>query len=213
MEWTHAEAVKLNDFQPVNMAVSETIEMSNLNPPNINTIFPAELLETIFAKLSPQDLKSAVTVCRLWRKVGEVPRFWTWVSLTVTTDNMESMREALTSRRLRGARVLTQQQHVELKYSMKQSLSWRCYNLHFKTLTIKKQLNSPLSWFQWLFSNEPEVLVTISVKSNHLNIDAVEVTIRSEKYVRQLSDHFLVVAFRPAGSLTSCPILIIFEQA
>ena len=163
----HEEAVNLNDFQPVNILVFETIEMSDLKPPNNNALFPAELLETIFEKLSPQDLKTAVRVCRLWREVGETPKLWTWVSLTITAENMESMMEALTSKRLQGASSLTQQQHpVGVYYTVKQCINCR----YFKTLTLKKvtkkQLNPPLRWVKWLFVKKPEVLLRISFHSN-----------------------------------------------
>jgi len=37
------------------------------------------VLERVFRRLCPRDLKAAVLVCRRWREVGEAPKLWTWV--------------------------------------------------------------------------------------------------------------------------------------
>ena len=73
----------------------------------INTLLPPELLDHVFHLLAPQDLKAAVLVCRLWREVGEAPGLWSWVGLRVTRENQSTILEALDSRRLKSARMLS----------------------------------------------------------------------------------------------------------
>ena len=62
--------------------------------------FPLEILELIFANLSPADLKSAVAVCRSWREAGEKPQLWTWVAIRATRSNRTQMPKILECKRL-----------------------------------------------------------------------------------------------------------------
>jgi len=74
--------------------------MSTVSPTDS---LPPEILLKIFHLLSPRHLKRVVLVCRWWRKVGEDPALWGWVSLIVTRDNLSSMPEMLDTRRLETA--------------------------------------------------------------------------------------------------------------
>ena len=69
------------------------------------------MLEKIFRLLPPRDLRSAVLVCRRWREVGETPRLWPWVTITVSSDNISEMPELLRRRRMQNA--VTSWQHLE----------------------------------------------------------------------------------------------------
>jgi len=73
---------------------------------HINKLLPAEMLERVFHLLPPRDLKAVVLVCRWWREVGEAPALWVWVMLQASWKNIQSMAEALGSRRLQGVRRL-----------------------------------------------------------------------------------------------------------
>ena len=64
------------------------------------------ILGLVFQLLPHKDLKNCVLVCRLWRDVGEVPRFWTWVKILVTRENMSAMAERLSSKRMRDVKNL-----------------------------------------------------------------------------------------------------------
>ena len=66
----------------------------------------AGVLELVFGLLLPRDMKNVVLVCRLWREVGEDPRFWAWVVIRVTRRNMITVPERLESRRMRAVREL-----------------------------------------------------------------------------------------------------------
>ena len=67
---------------------------------------PAEMLERIFRLLPPRDLKTVVLVCRRWRLLGEAPRLWAWVVLTVTQENISYMPEVLAASRLQAVKEL-----------------------------------------------------------------------------------------------------------
>ena len=67
---------------------------------------PAEMLERIFRLLPPRDLKTVVLVCRRWRRLGEAPRLWAWVVLTVTQENISYMPEVLAASRLGAVKEL-----------------------------------------------------------------------------------------------------------
>ena len=58
---------------------------------DLSTLLPRELLYQVFLLLTPRDRKSVVLVCRRWRTVGEDPRLWTWVQLTLTPHILSSM--------------------------------------------------------------------------------------------------------------------------
>ena len=73
--------------------IIETVELTESH-------LPPEVLDTIFQKLRPQELKLAVQVCRHWREVGERPGLWTWGVVRVTQENMAAMPELLATRRL-----------------------------------------------------------------------------------------------------------------
>ena len=67
---------------------------------------PAEMLERIFRLLPHRDLKAVVLVCRRWKQVGEAPRLWAWVVLTVTVENISYMPKVLEARRLQAVKEL-----------------------------------------------------------------------------------------------------------
>ena len=71
-----------------------------------NMLLPVEILEKVFCLLPPQDLKSAVRVCRWWREVGEAPRFWTWACFKVDCHLYSApiLREMFASRRLHSVK-------------------------------------------------------------------------------------------------------------
>ena len=72
-----------------------------MNKSNINDMFPAEILERIFLQLPPQDLCTAMLICGKWMDVGDSPKLWSSINLTVNIENLSSIPEALRSRRLR----------------------------------------------------------------------------------------------------------------
>ena len=78
---------------------------------NINILLPAPMLEKIFQLLSPPDLRTVVLVCRRWRKVGEGPRMWPWVTVTVTRENSAMVYTVLARRRFQDA--VISWQHLE----------------------------------------------------------------------------------------------------
>jgi len=48
---------------------------------------PSEVMFMILRYLPPQELKSAVLVCKALREMGEKPRLWTWAVITVKTKD------------------------------------------------------------------------------------------------------------------------------
>ena len=52
---------------------------------------PSEILYHIFHKLLPQDLKTAVLVCRSWRVIGEDPRLWAWTMVTIYSNDFDKL--------------------------------------------------------------------------------------------------------------------------
>eukprot|EP00092_Neocalanus_flemingeri_P017833 GFUD01019297.1.p1 GENE.GFUD01019297.1~~GFUD01019297.1.p1 ORF type:complete len:190 (-),score=43.45 GFUD01019297.1:61-606(-) len=72
----------------------------------INKILPTEMLERIFLLLTPGDIKMGVLVCRRWRDVGEDPRLWSWVMVTVTEKNLDSMPDVMGSKRMSAVKTL-----------------------------------------------------------------------------------------------------------
>jgi hypothetical protein len=62
--------------------------MSQLHIDNL----PNEIMFFIFSKLPPQDMKTAVLVCRSWRRIGEDPSFWTWAVVSVTSDDFQKLK-------------------------------------------------------------------------------------------------------------------------
>ena len=61
---------------------------------------PVEILSKIFKSLSLQDLSTVVLVCRRWREVGETPKLWSQVTVTVDERNQDIVSEILSSRRM-----------------------------------------------------------------------------------------------------------------
>ena len=57
---------------------------------NINDM-PNEILYRIFQKLTPQDLKTAVLVCRSWRVIGEDPRLWARAVVTIYSNDFDKL--------------------------------------------------------------------------------------------------------------------------
>ena len=47
---------------------------------------PKEMLLGIFQKLSPQDLKSVVLVCKTWLEIGEDAKLWTVIKIDSRED-------------------------------------------------------------------------------------------------------------------------------
>ena len=76
--------------------------MPSISPPDINSILPEELINLIFRRLNPHDLRQAVTVCKRWREVGEVTGLWRWACPRLTKKNLHLAKELLASRRLQG---------------------------------------------------------------------------------------------------------------
>ena len=73
---------------------------------------PADVLEKIFRLLPPRDLRQVVLVCRRWREVGEAPRLWNWVTVTVTKENISKMPKVLRRRRMQCV-----------------VINWQCYSV------------------------------------------------------------------------------------
>jgi len=73
---------------------------------NINSVLFEELLENIFLLLRPPDLKSAVLVCKSWKKVGEMSKLWAWVRLVVTGANLSMMPQFLGTERCKAIQKL-----------------------------------------------------------------------------------------------------------
>ena len=49
------------------------------------------ILEMIFSKLSPADIKTAALVSRTWSSVAGAAKFWTWVRVTLTKENFSEI--------------------------------------------------------------------------------------------------------------------------
>ena len=47
------------------------------------------ILENVFSHLSPRDIKTAALVCRTWRQVVEIPRYWTWAKVRINSSNFQ----------------------------------------------------------------------------------------------------------------------------
>ena len=60
---------------------------------------PTEMLLETFQLLSFEDLKTVMLVCRRWRKIGEMLRLWSSLSILVTTRSMSLMPKILSSSR------------------------------------------------------------------------------------------------------------------
>ena len=77
----------------------------NSTPGDSNEIsqLPEAVLKKIFRLLAPRDLRTVVLVCRRWREVGEAPRLWPWVTVTVTRENINKMNKVLARRRMQYA--------------------------------------------------------------------------------------------------------------
>jgi len=57
------------------------------------SVLPNEVVVSILQHLAPQEIKSAVLVCRQLREMGEKPGFWTWAVVRVNTkDDLEKLR-------------------------------------------------------------------------------------------------------------------------
>jgi len=54
---------------------------------------PNEVVFSILQYLPPQEMKSAVLVCKSLSEMGEKPRFWTWAVVTVNTkDDLQKLK-------------------------------------------------------------------------------------------------------------------------
>ena len=78
---------------------------------SICSLLPDEMLGKIFLLLPPRDLRTAVLVCRRWREVGEGPRLWPWVTVTVTRENVAVAAKVLNRSRFQQA--VISWQHLE----------------------------------------------------------------------------------------------------
>jgi len=105
---------------------------------DLTLLLPVEILEMIFHLLSPNDLKTAVMVCRRWREVGESPRLWSWVFLILNRRNYDVVSDILLSRRLQAVRCLS------VRTSLSRDL-WRMVASHpgLRELEICRSLLSP----------------------------------------------------------------------
>jgi len=57
------------------------------------SVLPNEVVFKILQHLSPQEVKSAVLVCKFLREMAEKPRFWTWSVVTVNTkDDLQKLK-------------------------------------------------------------------------------------------------------------------------
>ena len=63
-------------------------------------MLPNEVLEIILSRLPLRDLCTAMLVCRKWRDIGDAPKLWSSLQLTVDTENLSSIPKALSSNRL-----------------------------------------------------------------------------------------------------------------
>ena len=61
------------------------------------------MLDKIFRMLPPRNLKMVVLVCKRLREVGERPRMWPWVTVTVTRENITTEYKVLRRRRFEDA--------------------------------------------------------------------------------------------------------------
>jgi len=52
------------------------------------SFLPSLVISKILSSLSPRDMKSAVLVCRLWRKVGESSSLWSWARVKICPSDM-----------------------------------------------------------------------------------------------------------------------------
>ena len=68
---------------------------------------PTEILYLIFEFLPPQGLKKVVEVCRRWRDIGESPKLWQWVHLTISPNQTKATMEILQTRRLQKIQFMT----------------------------------------------------------------------------------------------------------
>ena len=56
-------------------------------------VLPNEVVVSILQYLPPQEIKSAVLVCKSLREMGEKSRFWTWAVVTVNTkDDLQKLK-------------------------------------------------------------------------------------------------------------------------
>jgi len=57
------------------------------------SVLPNEVAVSILQHLAPQEIKSAVLVCKSLREMGEKPGFWTWAVVVVNTkDDLEKFK-------------------------------------------------------------------------------------------------------------------------
>ena len=95
------EEVKKSAAKPA--APKSTVKKKESNPENdsplrVGTvgriIFPIDGLVTFFKMLPPKDLKNAVLVCTDWRREGQIPSLWSWVSFVLTPGKQRDSGEA-----------------------------------------------------------------------------------------------------------------------
>ena len=91
----------------------------------INTVLGqrAGALELVFRLLPPWDMKNVVLVCQLWREAGEAQGLWAWVIFRVTRENMSTMPERLSSRRLQAVWELRVEWGVEVEEEVVQAVA------------------------------------------------------------------------------------------
>ena len=118
------------------------------------TLLPAEMLERIFWLLSLGDLAAVVLVCRRWRQVGEAPRLWARILLTVTSGNMK----LLGSRRLQAVKkvkivgITDMSSAEELLKSLLEHKSLKSLEMIMKSSTILSHYVTPMKLSTLLFS-------------------------------------------------------------
>ena len=67
----------------------------NQNWRMVFSALPREMRLEIFSYLSYKDLRRALLVCREWRNIGEDPRLWRDVAVTLDCGNVELTRTVL----------------------------------------------------------------------------------------------------------------------
>ena len=86
-------------FDPIFFSDNTSREMTDLTKQ-----LPVEILSKIFQSLSLQDLSTVVLVCRRWREVGETPKLWSELTVTVDERNQAIVSQILSCRRMEAVR-------------------------------------------------------------------------------------------------------------
>ena len=127
------------------------------------------ILDQILSHLAPEDIKTAALVSSTWSSQVEVPKFWSWVRLTLTSENFSSV---FTSRRFQSI--------SDVHLCDKKKLSKSQLNMFYSSLNrspIKKLYSSwislyyvnPTSLAQLMVRLEEVVMVDTELPSEQVN--------------------------------------------